>query len=722
MALLAVVLLTAMVIFVLNVGTQLNHRVACQNAADAAAMAVGTHMAKAMNTVAVDNMGIARMISAALVLDCQPEHIATSIVQADAFHQAMVAQLARGVGPGGTLQGATRTAIQNIRDELAQESLELHAASLAVAAINVPQYTQYVVDGASGPPPHGAFWRAARDLGRLSDATVSSAAAAAQKNAYDYGWASQAERAFAIPVLPAFPAIKGQWPDWHLDPAHGQSLLVSGWLPENPFAPMARPTLETPEPYTPDQVEALVRRSGPYAKLLRWRVTDLGAVTGAAAGPGPSVYDAGGWYPPWFSFPFAPHELTGYHVYGPYGWLRQQVFNFWYGKLKYAFPVQYSPNGRRQRIVQRLESVKLSYLFDPTLAGTGDTQLQPYHVPDFDTTFAHARPRAEDAGQACELTAHFRLVVYSPYRLDDPRIATAAFDPNFGNFADPNLVIEPGWHNRDKSSGISAMIRMNVQVLPIDAPRGVPSPIQLYVPVSLQKNWQRIETDMWEAQFRSQEFAAKLESMKGSVVWQMIRQKLMPIDPNFVARPFSFNMKYDPPPDVVMRDIFAGADFGHDAPIRNPGNFTSQDMADLPVPYRLDTSAGDYAINLTGPQQADHDAGVRRQQFSFLGVARRSTRPAAWAARFGTDAPDGQMTAIAQVQLYNTTSWDLWTQDWHAQLVPVTHLGDWVMRLKQRSSGDAAAGSLFEDDLDAAADYLQRVSNMDDPADTVIHH
>jgi hypothetical protein len=44
------------------------------------------------------------------------------------------------------------------------------------------------------------------------------------------------------------------------------------------------------------------------------------------------------------------------------------------------------------------------------------------------------------------------------------------------------------------------------------------------------------------------------------------------------------------------------------------------------------------------------------------------------------------------------------------------------MRLKQRSSGDAAAGSLFEDDLDAAADYLQRVSNMDDPADTVIHH
>ena len=50
--------------------------------------------------------------------------------------------------------------------------------------------------------------------------------------------------------------------------------------------------------------------------------------------------------------------------------------------------------------------------------------------------------------------------------------------------------------------------------------------------------------------------------------------------------------------------------------------------------------------------------------------------------------------AVAQVQVYNPTSWDLWTQNWRVQLVPVTAMDDWADRLD--------AGVPFYGDIQAA--------------------
>ena len=723
-ALLAIVLLTGMVIFVLNVGDQLNHRLALQNAADAAALGAGTHMAKAMNVVAVDNVGMARMLAAVIALDCQPEHIATSTVQADALHQSMIAQSARGAGPAGPLQAPTRTSLQTIRDELQVESLALHAAGLALAGLDVTQYTHYVVPGQGGDTPHGSFWRTARDLGRLSDATVSSVSVGTQKNAYDYGWASQASRSFAIPILPAFPAFKAQWQDWHRKPAQRQSLLVNGWLPENDFAPKGRPTLAVVEPYTPAEVETLVKRSGPFAKLFRWRdYLSLGGQLQTSMG---YIFSGGGgfgWSPGQDQYQWTGGQIVNYRTYGPLGWMRNRIGNFWRNRLRYAV-AHYRPNPNStgvDTIEHDLESTKLRYMFDPDLMGSGDTKLEPYHYPEWDTDYTHCQSRAA-GGEEPELTAHFRLLIVGPYAANDARVAQIATDPKYGNFQQPLLLLEGGWQDR-QGQPKNVTITMLVHVVLAGAPSTLPASLDIRVPLSLTHPWQKIESHIWHVEFRSDEFRQKLEQGKDTLVWPRIHRQLLAYDPNLPAQPpLDYSMEYEDPPNITIRDVFAGADFGHDEPIRNPANFAAQDIPYLPVPYLLDRSAGDYELNVATPELADHDAGVRREQFSFLGVARRSTKPRMWAARFGTDAPEAQMTAIAQVQLFNTTSWDLWTQRWRAQLVPVTGLEDWITRLQQRAGGDAAATSLTEDDLDSAADYLQRVSNMDDPADTLIRH
>ncbi len=417
-----------MVLFVLNFGQHINHRVACQNAADAAAISAATQLAKSFNTIAADNVGIARELALVVVLDSQPVHIAESLKQAQALHQAVVGQLSRGAGAGEPLDAPTQTALAYLRDELAVEANQLSAASDAFAAIDVPKYTQYVDPNATGDPPHGAFWRAARDLARLSDSTLESAPAAAQMNAYDYGRASQADQAFAIPILPAFPVVKAQWGDWHKDPNHLMSLLVNGWLPENAFEPNVRAALADPEPYSNDQIKALVLHSGPFAKLFElypsingsWRSTDLGAVNGEAPAAPPSIYDAGGWYPPQYTPPAASHEVTGYRARGPVNWMQEQIWSFWFygrsgtGALKYSLPHQFSQPGPRL-LYRQLESAKLKYMFDPNLMGTGDSQLLNYHVQQWESNFTAARQRAEVVGDMCEQTVHFRMTVFSDH-------------------------------------------------------------------------------------------------------------------------------------------------------------------------------------------------------------------------------------------------------------------------------------------------------------------
>lgn len=113
--------------------------------------------------------------------------------------------------------------------------------------------------------------------------------------------------------------------------------------------------------------------------------------------------------------------------------------------------------------------------------------------------------------------------------------------------------------------------------------------------------------------------------------------------------------------------VFAGADFGSPVPVRNPNNIKRSEMSalsqELPAPLQLDSS------NLS------HDDEVKRlQHLTFGTLAHQDAR--AQKMSDGFDGPKADLrkphtyvTAVAQAEVFNNHSWDLWTQMWHSQLV-----------------------------------------------------
>jgi len=165
---------------------------------------------------------------------------------------------------------------------------------------------------------------------------------------------------------------------------------------------------------------------------------------------------------------------------------------------------------------------------------------------------------------------------------------------------------------------------------------------------------------------------------------------------------------------MVAQYVFGGIDVGGEVRIRNPANFDDPD--DLPAPILIDTAYGDY-----DPSQPHHDLGVRRDVFTYLGVARRSDSALVWPQRFSSGSPFGSVLALAQAEIFNTSSWDLWTQDWKAKLVPVTRLDDWAGRMSA-GAADAAGtqGMVDGNEVSAIQRYLARFSP--EMTDMMLHH
>src|SRR5690554_1398301 len=72
MTLIAIVLLAGMLFYVMNMGRATTARVTTQHSADAAAAAASGWVARSMNTVAMNNVEIARYIALINVLDSLP--------------------------------------------------------------------------------------------------------------------------------------------------------------------------------------------------------------------------------------------------------------------------------------------------------------------------------------------------------------------------------------------------------------------------------------------------------------------------------------------------------------------------------------------------------------------------------------------------------------------------------------------------------------------------
>ena len=157
--------------------------------------------------------------------------------------------------------------------------------------------------------------------------------------------------------------------------------------------------------------------------------------------------------------------------------------------------------------------------------------------------------------------------------------------------------------------------------------------------------------------------------------------------------------------------IFAGADIGKTTPVSNPCSYDSLD--DLPGPFLLDTKPEDYTTN--------RDEGMRRSLFTYLGVAARSRASRVWPQRFAPGNPGNTITTVAQVEVFNNKSWDLWTQDWQVKLVPVNNWAGWVDKLDDGIDDiDRTGGGLDSVELQTIHDYLNSLDA--EFAETFLNH
>ena len=114
-----------------------------------------------------------------------------------------------------------------------------------------------------------------------------------------------------------------------------------------------------------------------------------------------------------------------------------------------------------------------------------------------------------------------------------------------------------------------------------------------------------------------------------------------------------------------------------------------------PAPILMDVQVGNPNRDYT----PDHDEGFRRDRFTFMGVAGQPTEAAVWAARFRHVNPmrlanRKSMAALAQSEVFNNRSFDLWTQEWRVQLVPLTKWDQWIQKLDQGVGNVEALGGL----------------------------
>lgn len=598
-AVLALLLLTGLLFAIINVGHNVTRRLNAQGGADSAAISGGVHMARSLNTVSMNNISMARLLSLVPIMDSLPLATQMSTEELLAWQEHLEWQLDQPL-PADRIREPMLEGLDKLRErfEYQYQLLEPTASLLNGGGVDISEKTFYRIRGRSDVPPHGDFWRAARHLDQFNQATAAVAGIGAQRAAREHAEQSNTPASLLLPLTPAFPAEHGDWRDWYRNRGQRDTVLEHGRTPQHD------------EPH----------RLGGFDKHFNWRDMvyrniygppeyrpgtggQRRGVRGPRAG-GKTVGNSGvgSGHPGGLHRPVIGRELIGYRTYGPWEWMRRRVNDYWWRHLRDSnFNEQFNTLAR----------AKLEYMFQSSVE-------QQIHYPQWRTYYPDAVSLAQ-GGARITYTMFYKITIRSRYPQDDSQF------------------MSPGSYASNADSPMT--IRANGWVDP--ATWGV----------------QQIADYIWEDPW-------EYETTQDLEIGIVQPPKSDPTDPDEWF-----------PVYMIDRYVFAGVDIGGEWPIRNPANFDSLD--DLPAPMLMDLSGGDYDVS-----DPDHDHGVRRQLYTLLGVGHVYDNPFGWQGRFATGHPAGGVTALAQVEIYNNTSWGLFCQDWHAQLVPVTGSAQWLRALE----------------------------------------
>ncbi|KKN83120.1 hypothetical protein LCGC14_0302340 [marine sediment metagenome] len=175
-----------------------------------------------------------------------------------------------------------------------------------------------------------------------------------------------------------------------------------------------------------------------------------------------------------------------------------------------------------------------------------------------------------------------------------------------------------------------------------------------------------------------------------------------PVDPNDPDGPMQLQTVY-----LVTYFVWGGIDVGGDVEVRNPCNWDDYDELPQPVLY----DPGDDGVSDYDPDNPDPDEGARREFFTLLGIAQDTTKTKVWPSQFHHINPLRAMAAVAQVKVFNNSSWDLWTQDWQVQLTPVSKWADWVdLAEAGQSELDMTDEEIDPDEYGRLVEYLYSIT------------
>lgn len=300
----AALLLGGILMFVLNTGHQINRRIQTQTAADATASAAATWIARSMNTIAMNNVGMARYLAAINNLDATPQATEFALIEQTAFRDILATQIHASFSGDGQLNAHFQQELANLLDELNNEVQQLSEAHGVFQTWDIRAQTHY--NGGQG-----AMWQAMTAMDQLSQTTLENLAALTHTHAMTAGQtnlpADEDSLAIVLPIQIRIPAERGSFDDFRLP-------VSQGILPISQDDPP--------------------HRRGPFDALFGWRdlvgdyqggtfvrddggsqvVSGGGSGVPIGSGVGPGTYGSGAWV----GGTFIP---TGYRVYGPHQWL-----------------------------------------------------------------------------------------------------------------------------------------------------------------------------------------------------------------------------------------------------------------------------------------------------------------------------------------------------------------------------------------------------------------
>ncbi len=680
--LLSMAVLVGLVLFVFNLGDQVNRRLELQNAADSAAISGASWLARCMNTIAMNNLAQARMIALVPILDALPLAVEMTLKDVESWEQMLVG-LARQINSSSLPRNSKERAMlwQAIANMISVYDGGSGSATMSKTDL-LKDANSALTDGFYMEDithwPGGSLWQAAIALGEISQATAESAGELAQQNAVRFARESGADAAFLLPASPALPYQEGTFDSF--EPVMIGRLQLDCDTDELPLPQTAE--FESPDskgyvkgqylydptggaiPYESadqDGPEFKPYRLGPFFKIFGWRkkVYEGGRYISTAPGIDSGMtgisrgYRQGGVV--FRSGYFEPSpELIGYHSYGPYSWALTKI-----GLLEQLWDTHF------RRYLRDIAKIKLRYMFE-------GGPFKSVNFPEWITDYARALQIGTSEPGRIKETRMYRIRIISSVQrgLPDWLGETTVKDSQGNDVTTPTFIsthLDPEirwWKSWRDPAGFGGT---RVGALPI-----------------------------WKKQYQ------------GTVSGRLPQIGLFDNGPHTL-----YHLDWW---------IFIGVDVGEDVVVSDPSK--GRGSGDGPRPILLDTADGDYEPNEAG--RSDGDIGARRAFFTYLGVAGKGNKARAWPTRFAPANPHDQMVAVAQARVFNNESWDLWTQTWQAKLVPVTRFGPAEDGLSWKSAMSEALGSAIYPidergvDLGPFAEYFSAIS--DEMAEMYFNH